>query len=88
MMQISKTATLHKGAKIGAKATILPDIEIGEDSLIGSGSVVVSNVPPRKVVVGNPSKVIKDISKLKCPYNLIEKTIYLKYKRFLMKVTF
>jgi acetyltransferase-like isoleucine patch superfamily enzyme len=61
-----KGAYIRKGAKIGANCTILPGLEIGENSLIGAGSVVTINVPPNKVVVGNPAKIIKDISNL--PY--------------------
>ncbi len=55
-----------KGAKIGANATLLPGIKIGEYSVVGAGSVVVKDVPDGRVVVGNPAKVIKKISDLKC----------------------
>jgi acetyltransferase-like isoleucine patch superfamily enzyme len=67
-----KGPTIGKGAKVGANATLLPDIVIGEYALVGAGSVVVDNVPPRMVVVGNPAKVIKSIEELTCPYGLIE----------------
>jgi len=60
------------GAKIGANSTLLPDIEIGELTLVGAGSVVVSDLPPHIVVAGNPAKPIKSISDLKCPYGLID----------------
>ena len=68
-----KGATIRKGAKIGANTTLLPDIEIGEDALVGAGSVVVKNVPARMVVAGNPAKVKKSVDELDCPYGLIEK---------------
>ena len=68
-----KGPTIKKGAKIGANATLLPDIVIGENALVGAGSVVVKDIPPNKVVVGNPAKIIKDIHDLKCPYGLIDK---------------
>lgn len=56
------TKTLVKtGAAIGSNATILPGITIGEFALIGAGSVVTKDVPPRSIVVGNPAKVIKTI---------------------------
>lgn len=58
--------TIKKGAKIGANATILPGVVIGENALVGAGSVVVDNVPDGAVVVGNPARVIKQISEL--PY--------------------
>lgn len=57
---------IRKGAKIGANATILPGVVVGENALVGAGSVVVRDVPPGAVVVGNPAKVIRDISEL--PY--------------------
>lgn len=66
-----KGALVKKGAKIGANSTILPDITIGEYSLIGAGSVVTKDVEAFKVVAGSPAKVIKDIRELKCPYNLV-----------------
>lgn len=53
-------------AKIGANCTILPGVTIGRNSLVGAGSVVVRNVPDNAVVVGNPARVIKSISELKC----------------------
>jgi acetyltransferase-like isoleucine patch superfamily enzyme len=68
-----KGATVRRGAKIGAGAVLLPDIEIGEMALVGAGAVVVKDVPPRAVVAGNPAKVIKGIDALTCPYDLIER---------------
>ena len=61
-----KGAIIRKNAKIGANATLLPGVEIGENALVGAGAVVTKNVPPNKVVAGNPAKIIKDISEL--PY--------------------
>jgi maltose O-acetyltransferase len=46
-------------AWIGNRATILPGVTIGEDAVVGAGSVVTSDVPPRSVAVGNPARVIK-----------------------------
>jgi len=57
-----KGPEIKAGAKIGANATLLPNIVIGENSLIGAGSVVTHNVPDCKVVVGNPAKIIGDIT--------------------------
>lgn len=54
----SKTL-IKKGAGIGANATILPGITIGENSFIGAGSVVVESVPPNEVWVGNPARFLK-----------------------------
>ena len=60
-----KGAIVKKGAKIGANSTILPGITIGENALIGAGSVVTRDVEAGKVVAGNPAKIIKDISEIK-----------------------
>lgn len=64
---------LQRGAKIGANSTLLPYITVGEDALVGAGSVVVDDVPPRAVVVGNPARVLKSIDDLECPVHLIDK---------------
>jgi acetyltransferase-like isoleucine patch superfamily enzyme len=68
-----KGATVGRDAKIGANATILPDIEIGDSALVGAGAVVIRNVPPGAVVAGNPAKVMKNYLELTCPYELIER---------------
>lgn len=59
-------AIVRRRARIGANSTILPGVEIGENALVGAGSVVVKDVPPATVVAGNPAKVIKKVSELKC----------------------
>ena len=48
---------------IGDKATVLPGVIIGENSIIGANTVVTKNIPPNSIVVGNPGKVIKKIVK-------------------------
>lgn len=63
-----KGPILEEDAKIGANATILPGLVIGKNSLVAAGSVVTKDVPPESVVAGNPSRLIKKISALKC-YN-------------------
>jgi len=60
-----KGPLIHKNAKIGANSTILPAITIGQNALVGAGSVVTKDIPVNKVVVGNPAKSIKDISEIK-----------------------
>ena len=52
---------VQKGASIGSNATILCGITIGENALIGAGSVVTKNVPPNTVVAGVPAKIIKTL---------------------------
>jgi len=53
---------VRKGASIGANATILCGVEIGEYALIGAGSVVLKEVLPFALVVGNPSQQIGWVS--------------------------
>lgn len=55
--------TIKRNASLGANATLLPGITIGEYAMIGAGSVVTKDVPAFAVVVGNPSKVIKYVTK-------------------------
>lgn len=59
-------AKVGKNAVIGGNSTILPKVTIGEYSVIGAGSVVVKDVPAAKVCVGNPAKVIKNVSEVIC----------------------
>lgn len=52
---------IRKNAWIGANATILPGVTIGENSIVAAGAVVNKNVPDNTVVAGIPAKVIKTI---------------------------
>ena len=52
-------------AVIAAGALIMPGVEIGQDALVGAGSVVTKNVGDYAVVVGNPGRVVSDVRKLK-----------------------
>ncbi len=54
---------VKKSASIGANATIVCGITIGEYSLIGSGAVVTKDVPPFSLVVGNPGRVVGKLDK-------------------------
>jgi acetyltransferase-like isoleucine patch superfamily enzyme len=49
-------------AKIGANATVLPGVVIGENALIGAGSVVTRDVAPNAILVGNPARAIGTVS--------------------------
>ena len=54
---------IKKGVTIGANATIVCGITIGEYSFIGAGTVVTKSVPPYSLVVGNPGRIIGEVSK-------------------------
>jgi UDP-2-acetamido-3-amino-2,3-dideoxy-glucuronate N-acetyltransferase len=49
------------GASIGANATLLSGIIIGENAMVGAGSVVTKSVPAKSVVVGNPARILRTI---------------------------
>lgn len=53
------SVTIQNGASIGANATLLPGITIGERAMVGAGAVVTKDVPARAVVVGNPAKIVR-----------------------------
>lgn len=52
---------IKKGASIGSSSTLLCGITVGENSIIGAGSVVTKNVPPDTIVAGNPAKILKKL---------------------------
>ena len=52
---------VKSGATIGANATILPGITIGEKAMVGAGAVVTKDVPAKTLVLGNPARVIKEL---------------------------
>ena len=56
-----KQVSLKKGSWIGANAIILPGVIIGENSVVGAGSVVTKSIPNGVVAAGNPAKIIKVI---------------------------
>ncbi len=53
---------VKKGASIGSGATLLSGIVVGENAIIGAGSVVTKDVPANAIVAGNPAKVFRFIS--------------------------
>lgn len=52
---------VRRGATIGSGSTVLCGLEIGADAIVGAGSVVTRNVPPRTIVAGNPARVLRAI---------------------------
>jgi acetyltransferase-like isoleucine patch superfamily enzyme len=57
----SKEIMIKTGSWIGANAVILPGVTIGENSVVGAGSVVTSSIPARVVAAGNPAKIIRHL---------------------------
>jgi acetyltransferase-like isoleucine patch superfamily enzyme len=53
-----QTTLVKRGASIGSGATLLGGITIGENAIIGAGSVVTRDVPPNETVVGNPAQLL------------------------------
>jgi acetyltransferase-like isoleucine patch superfamily enzyme len=55
---------IKRGASIGSGATILCDVTVGENAIIGAGSVVTKDVPANSIVAGNPAKVLRYIEQI------------------------
>jgi len=60
-----KGPTIEKGVSIGANATILPNIRIGEGSIVAAGAVVTKNIKPWKLAIGVPARELNIPKKLK-----------------------
>lgn len=54
---------VKKGASIGSGSTILCNVSIGENAIVGAGSVVTKDVPPHSIVAGNPAKLLRYLDK-------------------------
>jgi acetyltransferase-like isoleucine patch superfamily enzyme len=51
---------IKKGASIGSGSTILANVTVGENAIVGAGSVVTKNVPADSVVAGNPARILRN----------------------------
>lgn len=60
---ISGGVEIEDGVFLGTGVSVLPNIRIGKWSIIGAGSLIIEDVPPYSLVVGNPGKVIKTFEK-------------------------
>lgn len=59
-----ETTIVRRGASIGSGATILSNVEIGENAIVGAGSVVTRDVPANTIVAGNPARVLRSIKSI------------------------
>ncbi|MFH1038061.1 MAG: acyltransferase [PVC group bacterium] len=64
---------IKEGARIGVNVTILPQVIIGEYSLVGAGSVVTKDVPPYTLVYGMPARIAGSVDELKCRMNIVDR---------------
>jgi acetyltransferase-like isoleucine patch superfamily enzyme len=58
---LRKGPRIRRGARIGGGAVLCPGIEVGEEAFVGAGAVVINDVAPGVVVVGNPARVLRDV---------------------------
>lgn len=58
----AKPIIIKKNVWLGVNVIVLPGVEIGENSIIGAGSVVTKTIPPNTIAAGNPAKVIRFIA--------------------------
>jgi acetyltransferase-like isoleucine patch superfamily enzyme len=59
--ELTKGATIRRGARVGGGAVLCPGVEVGEEAFVGAGAVVTKSVPPRALVVGNPARVLREV---------------------------
>jgi UDP-2-acetamido-3-amino-2,3-dideoxy-glucuronate N-acetyltransferase len=57
---------IGRGASIGAGATFVPGVNVGEGAMVGAGAVVTKDVPPFTVVVGNPARIVREVTDGEC----------------------
>lgn len=59
---LSESVVLHNGCWVGANSILLAGVHVGENAVIGAGSVVTKSIPPRVLAVGNPARVVRYLS--------------------------
>ena len=59
--ELVRGPTIRRGARVGGGAILLPGVEVGEEAFVGAGAVVLKDVPPRTIVVGNPARVLREV---------------------------
>lgn len=58
---IRKAPCISRGARVGGGCVLLPGTTIGENALIGAGSVVTKDIPPRVIALGNPARIVGNV---------------------------
>ena len=59
--ELIKGATIRRGARVGGGVVLCPGIEVGEEAFIAAGAVVTRDAPARKVLMGVPARVVRDV---------------------------
>lgn len=60
-IEAAEPIVIEDNVWLGGGVTVLPGVTIGHDSVVGAGSVVTKDIPPRSLAVGNPARVIRDL---------------------------
>jgi acetyltransferase-like isoleucine patch superfamily enzyme len=55
-------ATLRRACRVGGGAVLLPGVEVGEEAFVAAGTVVTNDVPARRLVMGVPGRVVREVS--------------------------
>lgn len=76
--QFNVPVRIESGVWLGAGAIVLPGVTIGENSVIGAGSVVTKDIPANVVAVGNPCRVLREINENDKKYYYKDKEIDIK----------
>jgi acetyltransferase-like isoleucine patch superfamily enzyme len=63
---------IQRGARIGVNAILMPHVTIGEQALVGAGSLVTHDVPPRTVALGSPARTVGSVEDLECPFGIVK----------------
>src|SRR5262245_34400686 len=61
LRELARPISIGSNAWIGAAAIVLPGVTVGDDSIVGAGSVVTRDVPSGVLAVGNPSRVVRNL---------------------------
>jgi acetyltransferase-like isoleucine patch superfamily enzyme len=60
--ELMRGPTIRRSARVGGGAVICPGVEIGVEAFVGAGAVVTKDVPPHKLVVGSPARIVRDVA--------------------------